>query len=337
MRFGSANFLVLLVLLVPMLIFFRIAWNNKMNLIKRFGNIDILKKLMQNVSFTKQKFKMFLLLLTIAILIITLARPQIGTKMEKLKRKGLDIIIALDTSDSMLAEDIKPNRIIKAKHEISGMIDQLDGDRIGIIPFAGSAFVQCPLTLDYGAAKIFVDQIDVGIIPVAGTAIEKAIKTALNAFVKGERKYKILILVTDGEDHVGDPVAAAKEAAEQGIRIFCIGVGSRSGVPIPQFDERGNRIGFKEDRNGNKVMTKLDEETLKKIALNTDGKYYNATSGQLELQKIYAEIEQMEEKELRSMMFTQYEDRYQYILIIAFLLLIAEFMLTDRRVVKNVE
>ena len=256
------------------------------------------------------------MLLALSFLILALARPQWGAKMQTIKRKGLDILIALDTSKSMLAEDIKPNRLERAKHEICGLIDKLEGDRVGLICFAGTSFVQCPLTLDYAAAKIFLKVIDTQIIPKGGTAIGEAIQQARKAFVQGERKYKVLILLTDGEDNSSQPLDAAKEAAQEGIRIYTIGLGSEVGEPIPLKDQSGAHLGYQKDQEGNVIMTKLDQATLEKIALLTEGKYYHALNTEMELGKVYQDIATMEKKDLQSKKYIQYEDRF-YLLFIS--------------------
>lgn len=270
-------------------------------------------------------------------LLFSLARPQLGTKLTLMKREGVDIVIALDCSFSMLAEDFKPNRLEKAKQEVKGLIARMQGDRVGLVAFAGVAFVQCPLTIDYSAAQMFLEIMDINLIPQPGTAIGDAIRTSIKAFNQKERKYKVLILLTDGEDHDSDPLKAAEEAAQEGIRIYAIGIGSTQGEPIPLRNEREDVTGYKKDEEGSVVVSKLDEITLQKIALTTGGKYYHATSGEMELDKIYDDISKMEKKELEGKLTVQYEDRYQYFLFISVLLLVAEFLLSERRSRKVVE
>jgi len=300
-----------------------------------FGNLALVQQLSNSVSKKRQIWKMLLTLCAVLFLLLALARPQFGTKMRTVKREGQDIIIALDVSLSMLAEDIKPNRLEKAKHEIGSLIDKFQGDRIGLIAFAGKAFVQCPLTLDYGAAKMFLDVIEPDLIPVPGTAMGEAIQKAVVTFVEKERKHKVLILITDGEDHVGKPLDMAKAAAKEGVVIYGVGLGSLKGVPIPLYDSRGNRTGFKKDRKGEVVMTKLDELTLEKIALETGGKYYRASPGEVELEKIYNDISKMEKKALASQQYAQYEDQFQILLGIALFFLILEVLMPERRKLKK--
>jgi Ca-activated chloride channel family protein len=264
------------------------------------------------------------------------ADPQIGTKLEEVKREGIDIFMALDVSKSMLAEDIAPNRFEKARHEISNFVDRMRGDRVGLIVFSGLAFVQCPLTLDYSASKLFLEDIYIGIVPQPGTAISEAIKTAQRSFVTKELKHKVLIIITDGEDHEEDPVEVAKEAAKEGIIIYTVGIGSPQGAPIPEYDRLGNRIGYKKDRSGQIITTRLDIPTLEKIAFETDGKFYISTTGETELDKIYDDIAAMEKKELSSREFTQFEDRFQIFLAIVLVLLVTETLLSERRTIKRI-
>jgi Ca-activated chloride channel family protein len=324
--------------MLPFLVLF-IVWSKrkKKRLLTKIGDEELVKQLTLSLSHRKQNWKYILIILVFVILVFALADPQIGTKLEEVKRSGVDIFVALDVSKSMLAEDVAPNRLEKAKHEISTFIDRLQGDRIGIICFAGISFVQCPLTLDYSAAKLFLSDIDTDIIPQPGTAIGSAIDLARQSFVTKELKHKVLILITDGEDHETDPVEIAKEARRDGIIIYTIGIGSQQGAPIPEFDKYGNRIGYKKDREGQVVTSKLDVLTLEKIAFETDGKYYISSSGESELDRIYQEIEQMEEKELSSRQFTQFESRFQIFLMFSLFLLLIETLLSERRKIKRVK
>lgn len=334
-RFHNAFYLHLFWLIPILIIFFVFVFKWKTRALKRFGNLELLQKLTASTSRGRQILKVILILFSILFMILSLGRPQIGTKLEEVKREGVDIIIALDVSLSMMAEDIKPSRLEKAKHEIDNFIDLLEGDRVGLIAFAGIPFVQCPLTLDYSAAKLFLDIMDVKLIPQPGTAVGDAILLAVKTFEQRERKHKVLVLITDGEDHAGEPLKAAEVAEKQGVVIYTVGVGSVKGVPIPLYNKQGNNVGFKKDRQGEVVTSKLDEITLEKIALQTNGKYYRATGGEDELKKIYADISKMEKKELASVKFSQYEDRFQYILVFAIILLVAEIFIPERKKIKR--
>ena len=328
MRFFYQYLLHLIWILIPALsIYFILVFRRKRKLLHRFGDPLIMEKMTAGVRRTVIRSKPVLLVLAVLFLVIVLARPQFGIKEEELKREGVDILVALDTSLSMDAQDVQPSRLLKAKNEITRLIDMLEGDRIGLIAFAGDSFVQCPLTLDYGAARLFLDIIDTGIIPTPGTSLTSAIKTASNAFSKKERKYKVLILFTDGEGHQGNPIETVQNAAEEGIRIYCVGMGSPKGEPIPVLDKSGKKTGYKKDSKGNVVMSQLDEATLQKIALMSGGRYYRATPEESGLEAIYKDIRKMEKKELSSRQFTQYEDRYQIFLAVALVLLFIEAFL----------
>jgi Ca-activated chloride channel homolog len=331
LRFAN-NYLLHLLWLIPLaIVFYILVFRAKARALQRFGNIELMKRLAANASRTRQIAKAVLIILALFFAILALARPQIGTRMEEVKREGIDIMIAIDVSTSMMAEDMPPSRLQKAKHEVEGLVNRLEGDRVGLIAFAGTAFIQCPLTLDYGAAKLFLDILDPGLIPTPGTNIGQAITKALESFVQQERKHKVLVIITDGEDHEGDVMKMAEEAERQGVIIYTVGIGSPKGDPIPVMTGYGVSAGFKKDRDGQVVITKLDEVTLEKIALQTNGKYYRASSGEDELRKIYDDINKLEKKELGSMRFSQFEDRFQYVLIVAILLLTAELFIPERR------
>lgn len=331
LRFANSYLLHLLWLIPVLIVFYVLAFKAKKRAMARFGTLDLMKKLSRNTSRGRQIAKISLILMAILFLVISVARPQIGTKIEEVKREGVDIFVAIDVSKSMLARDVPPSRLDKAKHEVESFIQRLRGDRIGLIAFSGVAFVQCPLTLDYGAAKIFLDIMEPELIPTPGTAVGQAIEKAIETFDQQERKYKVLVLITDGEDHGEDVMKYAEEAEREGIVIHTVGIGSPQGEPIPE--ESGS--GFKKDRQGEVVITKLDELTLEKIALQTGGKYFRASTGEDELDQIYDDISQMEKKELGSLQFSQFEDRFQYLVIIGLLLLLIEFLLPERVKVKQ--
>ncbi|MDP8230325.1 MAG: VWA domain-containing protein [Candidatus Gorgyraea atricola] len=322
------NFLLIIPLLVVFFVFISI---NKRKAMNRFGDSSLVERLSVSKSAQKERASRILIVIITLFLILAFSRPQIGTKLTMTNRQGVDVMIAIDTSSSMMAQDIKPNRLEKAKLEVASLIDKLKGDRVGILTFSGTSFIQCPLTLDYNAAKMFLNIVAPGMMPRPGTAIGEAIEKTTKAFVKKQRKHKVLVLLTDGEDHETSPIEAAKKAKKEGIIIYTIGIGTRKGEPIPLIDESGNVTGYKKDKDGEVVMTKLDDSTLQKIALITGGKYYHATPREFELDKIYDEISKMEKKELSSRLFMQYEDRFQYFLAIALILLCIEFVIGDRK------
>ncbi|MEW5795481.1 MAG: VWA domain-containing protein [Candidatus Zixiibacteriota bacterium] len=331
MRFAEPTYFALLlgVLLLALYVFWAIG--RKKKLLNLFGDLPLLLKNAPCISFARQRTKAVLVLLGLALVCVALARLQFGTHLEKLEREGIDIIVAMDLSNSMLARDMKPNRLEKAKQELRSIIDRLKGDRIGLVAFAGEAFVQCPLTLDYAAARMLLSVMDQNTVSVQGTSLESAIIAAQKAFTQHEKKHKVLLLLTDGEDHGGSAVEAAANARKDGIRIYTVGIGSPAGEPIPVVDRKGDQVGFKKDKSGEVIVSQLDEETLQKIALETGGKYYHATAGELELDKIFDEIATMEKKELEGTLVTRYDDRYQWPLLLAIILVTAEFFVSERK------
>ena len=328
MKFGNPEFFFLLLLFPVFVGFFLWAIQQKKVALARFAEPKLLEKLVPAATIARQVVKGTLLAAFFFFLVLALVRPRFGTKMELFERRGIDLMVALDISESMLAEDIAPSRLDRAKHEISKLFDLLKGDRVGLIVFAGESFVQCPLTLDYGAAKMFLDAVTTGWVELQGTALADAIKQATEAFRSKSHKYKVLVLISDGEDFEGNAIEAAKAAAAEGAIIYTVGVGSESGVPIPVSKAGGNVV-YKKDNSGNLVMTKLDPVTLEKIAIEGHGKYFHAGTD-LDLARIMTEIERMEKKELGSSQLNIYEERYQIFLFIALVLLIIEFFILDR-------
>lgn len=329
-RFAHGEYLYGLLLLPLLAILFVWALRSRRKALETFGNPALLERLMPASSGRKRAGKFVLLFVAVSFLVLGLANPQIGTKMEEVKREGVDIMIALDVSNSMKAEDIKPNRLENAKQEISRLLDKLQNDRIGLIVFAGESYLQLPLTTDYSAARLILSAVDVDIVPVPGTAIGSAIRLAMKSFASGERKYKVIVLITDGENHEDDAIAAAKEAHGEGAAIHAIGMGSPGGAPIPVY-QNNTQVGFKKDVDGNTVITKLDEQALTQIAEAGGGKFIRATNEANELDAVFKEIESMEKKEFGAKVFTEYEDRFQYFLGAALVLLVAEFCLSERR------
>jgi len=290
----------------------------------------LIPQLAPDVSIAKRVFKQGLLLLAMASLIIAVADPQVGTQLEEVKREGIDLFIALDVSLSMKAEDIRPSRLEKAKRDVSDLLRKLHGDRVGLVVFAGEAFVQFPLTADYSAADLFISAVDVDAVPVPGTMIGNAIDLSLQSFRKDLPTQKAVIVVSDGENTEGDVAGAVENAKKEGIRVYTIGMGTPEGGPIPIYTD-GVRTDYHRDRAGNIVLTKLDESALQQIALATGGSYEHATSGGNEVDDIYKELSGLQKTELGSLQVTGFEDQFQYPLALAILLLILETMLSERR------
>jgi Ca-activated chloride channel family protein len=331
MRFAAPTYLWALGL-VPLLagLLALAAWRRGRAL-ERIGDGALVRRLAASVSVERRVIKAVLLVIAAVFLILALARPQWGARLETVSRRGIDVIVAVDTSASMLAEDAAPSRLAQARAAVLSLIGLLEGDRIGLVAFAGSAYVACPLTLDYGAAAMFVDVLDTDLLPVPGTAIAAALRTATAAFAEGERRHKVIILITDGEDHEGDVEAATTEAADAGIVVYTVGVGGPAGTPIPLRNSRGDVTGYKEDRERRKVTSRLDEGALEAIAVATRGKYHRASAEGIELHSIYEEIAAMDRRTLSTRLQSAFEERYALPLGAALVLLLIETALGDRR------
>ena len=328
-RFAHPDFLYLLLLLPAAILLFILNEIRKKKALKRLGDMNLVSGLVPEMSGIRPVIKFGLQLFALLAGVIMLARPQFGSKIEDVKKQGVEVIIALDVSNSMLAEDIQPDRLTRAKQAISRLVDDLDNDKIGLIVFAGDAYIQIPITTDYISAKMFLSAINPNMVPKQGTAIGAAINLAEKSFSPGEGKSKAIIIITDGENHEDDPVKDAEEAAKAGIVIHTVGIGSTDGVPIP-FTINGKKDYLK-DVDGNTVVTKLDEEILKKIALSTNGNYVRANNSNIGLDEIFAQIKKMKKQDLESKMFTEYNDQFRIFAAIAVFLLIADFMIMERK------
>ena len=331
MRFAAPQYLWWLLAAPVLAGLFVLAFRRRRIALAAFGDAGLVRRLSTSASLEKRIIKAVLVVLASAFLALSLARPQWGAKLETVTRRGVDVIVAVDTSMSMLAEDVKPNRMAQARAAVGSFIDLLHGDRVGVVAFAGTSYVACPLTLDYTAARMFVDVLDTDLIPIQGTAIADAIRASVGAFRAGERRYKVLVLITDGEDHEGSVEAAAREAASEGVVIYAVGVGSPSGEPIPLRNARGDVIGYKEDKSHRKVTSRLGEGPLEAIALATGGKYFRSSPEGVELQRVYEEISRMDQRTLSGRTLNAYEERYQIPLGVAIVLLGLEAALGERR------
>ena len=323
-------FLVALVLIPLFIILYALTVSWRKRTMKLYGETDVIKKLMPDTSVNKRFAKFILFLVAFAFLIIGIVNPQIGTRLENVKRSGADLMICLDVSNSMRATDLSPNRLVKAKMAISKLIDKLNGDRIGIIIFAGEAFVQLPITTDYASSKLFLESISPDMIPTQGTNIGDAIDLSMESFGKDEGKNKAIIIITDGEDNESDGIRAARHAADKGVSIYTIGMGSPDGAPIPIY-ANGVREGYKKDKEGNTIVTRLNEQTLQEIATAGNGLFVRATNSDVGLNNVINEIDKLEKKQFESKMYRDYEDRFQIFIFIAFILLIAEFFISERK------
>ncbi len=328
-RFAYPFFLYFLFALPVLFLLFVLLMRSKRKNLLKLGDPKVFSVLLPDLSRGRQYLKFILILIALSALIIGISSPQLGSKLEKGERKGIDLFICLDVSNSMLAQDIQPDRLSRAKNAIGKMIDELKNDRIGIIVFAGKSYVQLPITTDYAAAKMFLSTITPDIIPTQGTAIGEAINMAVSSFEENKHS-KAIILITDGENFEDDPVSAAKTAAEKGIQVFAVGMGLPEGAPIPTF-RNGLPAGFKTDNAGNIVVTKLDDNTLQQIASAGKGAYVRANNTQSSLDKIFTEINSLQKTEFEAKVFSDFEDRFQYFLMITFILLILEPLLLERR------
>ncbi|MDY7095727.1 MAG: VWA domain-containing protein [Acidobacteriota bacterium] len=329
---GSPDSLWLLWLIPLLLLFFIYSFRTRTRLLRRFATPQMLRRLTAGVSRPRQYLKAALVLLGLLACVVALAKPRYGFTWEEVQRKGVDIVVALDVSDSMLVEDVEAggglSRLERAKREIADLLDLLEGDRIGLVAFAGTAFVECPLTLDYGAAELFLDNLDTDLIPIKGTDLASALSTSLEAFEGASNSSRAIILITDGEDHSGAALRAAEEAQTQGVRVFTIGIGRDEGAPIPAPGG-----GFRRDRRGEIVLSRLDEPTLQKIALDTGGSYVRSVTGDVDLEKIYSQgiKATLEDQELGSRRRQRWEERFQWALALALLSLMLEPLISERR------
>ncbi|MCD6309839.1 MAG: VWA domain-containing protein [Candidatus Eremiobacteraeota bacterium] len=335
MHFGHAESWWLIALWPVLVAFLIISFIRGRKLLFRFAESPMLSRLLEGYDIRLRKVREVLLMVGILLVMLALIGPQWGSKMSHVVQKGTDIIIALDTSSSMEARDMKPSRIIAAKETLSGLLSALEGNRIGIIGFSGLAYNFCPLTVDVSAAKLFLEEANTSVIPMPGTSIGDAIRLAIKSFPEETRGYRRLILITDGEDHHSDPIGAAKAAKKEGIVIDTIGIGSPRGEPIPIYDSDGKVVGYKKDKSGKVVMSRLDEKSLKQIAAITGGKYYHASPGLSEIKKLAKDIASAKKKALESSMQRLYEERYQIPLFLGLILLFLEGIIPERKKEQN--
>ncbi len=323
--FAHSAYLWLLLLLPVLPLVYALMLRLRRVRMAKLGDPALVEQLMPHYSRGKGWIRLILFDLAVACLAVALARPQIGAKLAERETRGAEIMICLDVSNSMLAEDYSPNRLERAKLAISRMSDKLQDDRIGLIIFAGSSFVQLPITTDYVSAKMFLGSVDTQSIPVQGTAIGDAILTAARGFSAQSSKSRAIVVITDGENHEDNPVEAAKQVAEMGIKVYTIGVGSVQGQPIPVDGE------LLRDKDGNIVVTRLDEETLTRIARAGGGAYVHAGNEEFGLNPIIDDLRRMEDETFKSVVFEEYDEQYMYFVAAALALLVIAFLVGDRR------
>ncbi len=323
--FAQYRFLLLLLLVPVILIAHALKLRSRRKRVERFGDSALVEGLMPSYSKAKGWLRTILYSLAFFFFVIGLARPQIGAKLSEREAKGAEIMICLDVSNSMLAEDYSPNRLERAKLAISRIVDRLQEDRIGLIVFAGSSFVQLPITTDYVSAKMFLNSIDTGSVPVQGTAIGDAVLTAARSFSAQSEKSRAIIVITDGENHEDDPVDAVRQVAGMGIKVYTIGVGSLQGQPIPKDGQ------LMKDRDGNIVVTRLDEGTLQQMAEAGNGAYVHAGNEEFGLNPIIDDIRRMEAEKFNSVVFEEYDEQYMYFFAVALALFVIEMLIGERR------
>jgi Ca-activated chloride channel family protein len=319
-------------LLLPALVLF-LGWSarRKGRAAERLAQPTLLERLSLGVSRRRDRWKAALLLVGVFFLVLALARPQWGQGTDEVVARGVDVFLVLDTSFSMDAPDVAPSRMERARYIASALIDRLQGNRIGLIVFSGTAFVQCPLTLDYGAAKIFLDTVGTGVVPEPGTDILQALEAASRGFVARDSKFKVVVLLTDGEETEGSAVGVAEKAREEGIVIHTVGVGTPGGEPIPVRNESGEVTDYIRDDSGQPVLSRLGEETLSRIALETGGKYFRVSEQDREIEEIAGLVAGMEGEELESQLFRRFQERYYWPLSFALSFLLVEALVPRER------
>jgi len=331
MKFGAPYMAVVLWLVPTLVLFYVFAARKREKVLEKFADKSLQSVIFSGHNVKRSKLKRILIVAAVFFITFTLMRPQWGFKWQEVKRQGLDILIALDTSKSMLAEDVLPNRLSRAKLAIKDLVKKLHGDRVGLIVFSGTAFLQCPLTADYNGFLLSLDDVDVDTIPVGGTSLAKAIHTAIDSYEGGKKENKILIIITDGEDLTGGVEKAVDTAKAKNVKIFCVGIGSVAGELVPVKDASG-KISFLKDSKGNIVKTKLVEAVLRKISTATGGLYVKATGAEFGLDFIYEQkLAKFEKKELKSRMEKRYTERFQFPLVVAFLILLLEPFICERK------
>lgn len=327
LRFAHPEYLFLFFPVIALIgLFIHTLYLRKKN-IKLWGNPKLLASLMPNVSYVRPHVKFYLQLLALLLIVIVLAQPQFGTKKEEVKKKGIEVMVALDVSNSMMAQDLQPNRLEKAKQILSKLIDNMTDDRIGLVVFAGDAYIQLPITTDYVSAKMFLSSINPQMVPRQGTAIGSAIDLSIKSFGKKTNAGKAIIVITDGENHEDDAQAAAKLAADNDIQVNVIGMGRPDGAPIP-ID---GTMSFKKDKDGNVVVSKLDEQLCNSIAQAGGGVYVRSDNSNTALKTVNKQLDRLAKTDIDEKVFSDYNEQFQSFAILALLLMIVEFLIFSRK------
>lgn len=325
-RFENPAFLYLLII-IPVIIVIRLLEMRKRKLkLKKFGDLSLLKQLMPDVSSSRKSLKFWLMIAALALLIVMLARPQMGTKISQEKRKGIEVIISLDISNSMRAEDVVPSRLDKSKMLVENMVDNFTNDKVGLVVFAGDAFIQLPITSDYVSAKMFLQNTDPSLIATQGTDLAGAIELSSKSFTQQDKVGRAILIITDGEDHEGGAIEAAEKARKNGIRVFVLGVGSTKGSPVPD----GNG-GYMKDNSGQEVISALNEEMCKQVAQAGGGAYIHVDNTSLAQRQLNDELTKLQKCDISSVVYSEYDEQFQAVGILVLILLIIEMLILERK------
>lgn len=325
-RFENPAFLYLLII-IPVIIVIRLLEMRKRKLkLKKFGDLSLLKQLMPDVSSSRKSLKFWLMIAALALLIVMLARPQMGTKISQEKRKGIEVIISLDISNSMRAEDVVPSRLDKSKMLVENMVDNFTNDKVGLVVFAGDAFIQLPITSDYVSAKMFLQNTDPSLIATQGTDLAGAIELSSKSFTQQDKVGRAILIITDGEDHEGRAIEAAEKARKNGIRVFVLGVGSTKGSPVPD----GNG-GYMKDNSGQEVISALNEEMCKQVAQAGGGAYIHVDNTSLAQRQLNDELTKLQKGDISSVVYSEYDEQFQAVGILVLILLIIEMLILERK------
>ncbi len=325
-RFENPAFLYLLII-IPVIIVIRLLEMRKRKLkLKKFGDLSLLKQLMPDVSSSRKSLKFWLMIAALALLIVMLARPQMGTKISQEKRKGIEVIISLDISNSMRAEDVVPSRLDKSKMLVENMVDNFTNDKVGLVVFAGDAFIQLPITSDYVSAKMFLQNTDPSLIATQGTDLAGAIELSSKSFTQQDKVGRAVLIITDGEDHEGEAIEAAEKARKNGIRVFVLGVGSTKGSPVPD----GNG-GYMKDNSGQEVISALNEEMCKQVAQAGGGAYIHVDNTSLAQRQLNDELTKLQKGDISSVVYSEYDEQFQAVGILVLILLIIEMLILERK------